>query len=160
MWLSCDHMIRGKLWMMSTHFKSPSWQVWWLQASCKRRYFVFSLSRDLMWLHGERDTWHYGGVSLVISEYHANFDGHRPFGRGEIKLSICHVTSHNRGTRRSCDIMGEITLSQVAPPVKFGGHRVCGIGDIKRLICHMTSPGWPWVSFPHQKLQICQVLWP
>ena len=101
--------------IMSTHFKSPSWQVWWLQASCKRRYFVFSLSSDLMWLRGERDTWHYGGVSLVISEYHANFDGHRPFGRGEIKLSICHVTSHNRGTRRSCDIMSEITLSQVAP---------------------------------------------
>ena len=115
MWLSCDHMIRGKLWMMSTHFKSPPWQVWWLQASCKRRYFVFSLSRDLMWLRGERDTWHYGGVSLVISEYHANFDGHRPFGRGEIKLSICHVTSQNCGARRSCDIMGELTLSQVAP---------------------------------------------
>ena len=54
-------------------------------------------------------------TSLVISEYHANFDGHRPFGRGEIKLSIWHVTSHNRGARRSCDIMGELTLPQVAP---------------------------------------------
>ena len=55
------------------------------------------------------------GVSLVISEYHASFDGHRPFGRGEVKLSICHMTSHNRGARRSCDIMGELTLSHVAP---------------------------------------------
>ena len=67
----------------------------------------------------------------MISEYHANFNDHRSLGRGDIKLSICHVTSLNRVARGSCNIMGGF--------LKFGGYSLCEIGDIKHLICHVTS---------------------
>ena len=89
--------------MISALYKSPSCYGWWLKTSCKRRYFVFSLSRDLMCLRAKRITWLYGGVSLVISEYHTNFDDHRPFERGDIKLPIFHATSRKRVVRGSCN---------------------------------------------------------
>ena len=39
------------------------------------------------------------------------FGDHKPFGRGDIKLSICHVTSCDHVGRGSCGIMGEFSLS-------------------------------------------------
>ena len=39
------------------------------------------------------------------------FGDHRLCGRGDIKLSFCHVTSHDYVVRGSCDIMGELPSS-------------------------------------------------
>ena len=74
---------------------------------------------------------------LVISDYPAKFCDHRPFGRGDIKLSVCHVTSHDHVVRGSCDIMGEF-CSLSHNPVKFDGNRLCRIRDIKLVNCHVT----------------------
>ena len=49
---SLDHVVRGSSWVSFPHHKSPLWQVYWPLASQKRRYFVFNLSRDLMWSCG------------------------------------------------------------------------------------------------------------
>ena len=110
---SCDHGVTGLCDIMgsSPHYKSPSCQVWWSKALCKRRNFVFCLSLDLTWLRGQRVMWRYGWVSLVISDYPAKFGDHIPFGRRDIKLSICHVTSCDHVVRGSCDIMGELSSS-------------------------------------------------
>ena len=131
-----------------SYHKSPPCQVWLPWVLQKRRYFVFILSRNLMWprgqwvmwhygwiliiishhpaklmatdvvqekifrfyfvmwLSGQRVTWHYRWFYLVISDYPAKFCDHRPFGRGDIKLSICRETSHDHVVRESCDIMG------------------------------------------------------
>ena len=126
------------LWMNSSHFKSPSLQVWWSQALWKRRYFVYSLSRDLMWLRSQRVMWHYRGVSYVISDYHVKFGDHRLLGRGDIKLSICcnHIT-WPRG-RRIVRHHGWVLLIISHSPLILG-HRFFGIGYIKLLNCHVTS---------------------
>ena len=148
-----DHVT---LWVSSSHYKSSSCQVWLSQSLCKRRNFVFCLSRDLTWLRSQRFMWHYGWVSVVISDYPAKLEDHRPFGTGDIKVSISHVSSRDHIVRGSGDIMGEF-------PVKFGGHRIFGIEDIKFLICHVTT--WSegrvtsWVSCPHHKPLHCHVLW-
>ena len=89
------------------HFYFVTLPSWWSQALFKRKYVVFILSRDLMWLSGQRVTWHYRWLYLIISNNPAKFRDHRPFGRGNIKFSICHVTLHNHLVRGSCDIMGE-----------------------------------------------------
>ena len=99
------------LWMSSPHYKSPSYQVWRSQALCMRRNFDFSLSRDPTSLRGQRVMWHYGWVFFVISVYPAKFGDHRPFGRGDVKVSICQVTSRDHVVRGSDDIMGVVSLS-------------------------------------------------
>ena len=95
----------------SLHHKSPSCQVSWSQALCKRKNFVFRLSRVLTWLGCQRVMWSYGWVSLVIRDYLAKLSDQRPFGRGDIKLSIIHVTSRYHVVIGSCDIMGEFSSS-------------------------------------------------
>ena len=100
--LSRDLMVR------SPHYKSPSCQVWWSQALCKRKDFAFGLSRDLTWLHFQRVMWHYGWFSLVISDYRGKFGDHKRFGRGDIKLSIYHVTSRDHVLRGSRGIISEL----------------------------------------------------
>ena len=89
------------------HCKYLSYEVWWSQTLCKRRNFVFRLSHDVL----QRVMWHYVWVSLVISDYPAEFGDHRPFGRGDIKLSIFHITSRDHVVRGSYDIMGEFSSS-------------------------------------------------
>ena len=90
------------------------------------------------WLHNQGVIGHFEWVSLVISDYPANVGDHRPFGRGDIKLSVCHVTSRDHIVRKSCDIMGEF-ISHC--PINFGGHRLCGLRDIKLLIWQLSSRG-------------------
>ena len=51
------------------------------------------------------------GVPLTISPQPAMFGGHRPCGRGDIKFSICHMTSRDHVIRGSSDIMGEFPSS-------------------------------------------------
>ena len=136
------------LWMKSSHFKSPSLQVWWSQALWKRRYFVFSLSRDLMWLRSQRVMWHYRGVSYVISDYHVKFGDHRLLGRGDIKLSICcnHIT-WPRG-RRIVRHHGWVLLIISHSPLILG-HRFFGIGYIKLLPRDLTGPRSQMVMWNH-----------
>ena len=103
---------RGVLWhhdwmASSPHNKSLSYQVCWSQVLRKRTYFVFSLSRDLTWLCGQRVTEHYEWVFFIISDYPAKIGDHRSCGREDIKLSFCHVTSRDDVVRSSCDIIGE-----------------------------------------------------
>ena len=138
MWLLCDHVVRGTLWMISALYKSPSCYGWWLKTSCKRRYFVFSLSRDLMCLRAKRITWLYGGVSLVISEYHTNFLTIIDLSKEEILSFQFFMWPHvNVWPEDHVTSWALLVISYY--PLKFGGYRLCGIGDIKRLICHVTS---------------------
>ena len=106
---SCDHMIRGSSDVIGE--VSSLWVTilpsWWPQTLFKRKYFVFILSRDLTWLSGQRVTWHYRWFYFVISDFPAKFRDHRPFREGDVKLSICHVTSQDHEVKGSCDIMGE-----------------------------------------------------
>ena len=91
---SCNHVVRGSCDIM-VEFSSLQvtiLQSWWSQALFKGKYFVFILSCDLTWLSGQKVTWHYRWSYLVISDYPAKFRDHRPFGRGDIKLSVCHMT--------------------------------------------------------------------
>ena len=131
-----------------SYHKSPPCQVWLPWVLQKRRYFVFILSRNLMWPHDQRVTWHYWWnlfiishhpaklvatdvvqekifrfyfvtwphvtkwphyrwFYLVISDFPAKFRDHTSFRKGDVKLSICHVTSHDHVIKRSCDIMGD-----------------------------------------------------
>ena len=110
MW-PCGQRVMWHYGWVSPHYKSPSCQVWWSQTLYKRRNFVFHLSRDLTWLRGQRVKWHYGLVSLIISDNPANFGHHRPFGRGDTKVSIWHVTSCDHMVRGSGDIIGEFLSS-------------------------------------------------
>ena len=50
-------------------------------------------------------------VSLTISPLPPISGGHRPCGRGDIKFSVCHVTSSDHVMRGSSDIMGEFPSS-------------------------------------------------
>ena len=77
----------------------------------EHRKKIVCLSRDLTRLCGQRVMWRYGWVSLIISDYPTKFGDHRRFGRGNIKLSICRVTSCYHVVRWSCSIMGEFFLS-------------------------------------------------
>ena len=151
------------LWVNSPHHKSPSCQVWWSQTLSKRRNFIIRFSRDLTWLRGQRVMWHYGWVSFIISDYHAKFGDHRPFGRGDIKVSINHLTTWPHGQRARWHHGWDLVIISHRL-VKFGGHRLCEIGDTKLLIWHVTLRdhvvrGRVWVSSPHYKLLPYQVLW-
>ena len=99
------------LWVSFPHYKSPSCQVWWSQALCKKKNFAFSLSRDLTWVRDQRVMWHYGWVSFIINDYPAKFGDHRPFARGDIKVSICQVILRDHRVSRSGDIIGEFSSS-------------------------------------------------
>ena len=110
---SCDYGLQGHMTLLVSfhYYKSPSCQVCWPQALRKRRNFIFCLWRDLTWLRSQRVMWHYGWLSLLISDYPAMFGDHRPFGRGNIELSICHLTSSDQVDRGSRGIMGEFPSS-------------------------------------------------
>ena len=91
---SCDNIIRSLVTLLvGSHCTPLSCQVWWSQVLWKRRYFNFSLLCDLTWLYCQTVTWHYRWVSLITSDYPVKFGDQRPCGRGDIKLSFCHVTS-------------------------------------------------------------------
>ena len=73
---------------------------------CKRRYKVFSSSRDLTWPRGQRIMWHHGWILLIISQHLVKFGGSRLGGITNIKLLNSHVTSSYYVVRESCDIFG------------------------------------------------------
>ena len=109
----CDHVVRGSCDIMG-EFLSLSLHPanFGGHRRCVReKNFVFCLSRDLTKLRGQRVMRHYGWVSFVISDYHSKFGDHRPFWRGNIKVSIWHVNSRDHMVRRSGDIMGEFSSS-------------------------------------------------
>ena len=136
MW-SEDHLT---LWVSFPHHQLRLCKVWWPSTLRKSRYFVFNLSRNLMWPRGHRVMWHYGWVPLIISLHPAKFGGHKRCAREETLFFVCHVTSRDFVVRESCDIMGEFPSSLVSRyPVKFGDHRPFGRGHIKLSICHVTS---------------------
>ena len=61
------------------------------------RFFAWSHKKRIqrvMWLHG----W----LPVTISQYAANFDGHRPCRRGDNMFSIWQVTSWDHVFRDSC----------------------------------------------------------
>ena len=109
-WLD-DHLA---LWVSFPHHNLPLCQVWWPSVLRKRRYFVFNLSRDIMWPRSHRFMWHYGWVPLIISLHPANFGGHRRSAREEILFIICNMTLRDLVVRESCDTMGKFPLSLVA----------------------------------------------
>ena len=47
----------------------------------------------------------------MINDYPAKFGDPRPFGRGDIKLSICHVTLRDHVLSGLCGIMSGCLLS-------------------------------------------------
>ena len=130
-----DHLT---LWVIFPHHKLPFCQVWWPSTLRKRRYFVFNLSRDLMWPRGHRIMWHCEWVPLIISLHPDKFGGHRYCARKEILFFVCHMTSRDFVVRESCDY-GWVSLVISIYPAKFGDHRPFGRGDIKLLICHVIS---------------------
>ena len=144
------------------HYKSPTCQVWWSQALRKKRYLVLSLSRDFTWLRCERVTWHYGWVSLIISDYPEKFSDHIPFGRGDVKLLIRHVTSRYHVLRDSYDIMGKQPSSYATTGPGFGAIR-----HAKEQIFWFSLVAWPhvgtwsmsyvtlWVGAAHPKSPSC-----
>ena len=97
--------------LSSPHYKSPSCQIWWSEALCKMKYFAFGLPLDLMCLRGQIFARPYRRVSLIISDYPKKFDNYRPWG--DIKVSVCHVTSHDRVVRGSSNMMGEFPSLEV-----------------------------------------------
>ena len=108
---SGDHVIRGSLWVSFSHHNWPLCQVWWPLAFQRRRYFVFNLSRNLMWPRGQRVMWHYGWICPIIRLHPAKFGGHRRCAREEISFFVCHVTSRDFVVRESCDIIVEFPSS-------------------------------------------------
>ena len=125
--------------LSSTQYKSTSCQFFLLQALCKRRYFVFTLSLDLTCLRGQRATWNHRRVSLVTSDYTAKFCYHRPCGRGDIKLLLFHVVSLDHVVRESCYIMVGLPPHHSHNYVKLGDYRPCSREDFSFLVCQVTS---------------------
>ena len=119
------------------HHKLPLCQIWWPPDLQKRRYFVFNLSRDLIWPRDHRVMCHYGWVSLIISLHPAKFGGNRLCAREEIFFFVCHMTSRQRVMWH----YGWVPLVISDYPAKFGDHRPFGRGDIKLSICHVTPCG-------------------
>ena len=107
------------LWVSFPHHKLPLCQVWWPSALQNRRYFVFNLSRDLMWPSCHRVMWHYGWVPLIISLHPAKFGGHRRYGKEKILFFVCHVTSRDFVVREPYDTMGEFISSLVTTLQNF-----------------------------------------
>ena len=67
----------------------------------------FSLSRDHESPRFQRIMWLHRWVPLTKSPQPPILGGHRPCRRGDIKVSICHVTSRDHVIRESSDIMDE-----------------------------------------------------
>ena len=124
----------------------------------KWRYFGFSLSRDLMWLHG--------CVRLSINHQLAKFHGHRSFQRGYVTLLVYHVTTHHHIVRGSCDSVGGsshqvsnlscLVVIDLAEEEMLNFQFVTWLHKITWQEDHLAL----WVSFPHHKLSLCQVWWP
>ena len=69
------------------------------------RYFVFSLSRDLMWPVGQRNMWFHGCIHLTMLPT-CQFHGHKPCQRGYATLLVCPVKTRHHVVRGSCDSIG------------------------------------------------------
>ena len=83
-----------------------------------------------------RIIWLYRGIHQTVRPKTTLFGGHRPCKRGEIKFSICLVTSCDQRIIRH---YGWVSLIINYHSAKLGGSRPCRRGDILFLICHVTS---------------------
>ena len=98
---SCDHIIGGSCDIIG-EFSSLLVTILpiLVVAGIKKQIFLFSLSRDLTWLHGHRVIWHYRWISLIINDRPAKFVDHRLCGRRDITPSFFtwpHVTTLSEG---------------------------------------------------------------
>ena len=80
--------------LSSPHYKSSSFQVWWLQTLLQEKIFCVNVAR------GSCDIDEFPSSYVKIGDY-------SPCGREDIKLSIFHVTSRDHVVRGSCNIKGE-----------------------------------------------------
>ena len=104
---SYDHVIRVvRLHCELRPAMSASCKAWWPYVFWRKKYFVFCLSRDLMWPGGQRNTWLHGCIHLTISHQLPKFHGYRPYQRGYVTLLVCHVTTHHYAVRGSCGSIG------------------------------------------------------
>ena len=76
-----------------------------LQQFYPYRYFVFSLSRDLMWPGSQRNMWFHGCIHLTMLPT-CQFHGHKPCQRGYATLLVCPVKTHHHVVRGLCDSIG------------------------------------------------------
>ena len=154
------------LWVSFPHHKLPLCQIWWSSALRKRRYFIFNLSRDLMWPRGHRVLWHYGSVLLIISLHPAKFGGHKRCAGEEILLFVCHVTSRDFVVREACDTIGEfpsslMTTLQSLVIIDLLEEEILTFQFVTWLHVTTWSEGHvtSWVSYPHYKSLPCYVWW-
>ena len=82
------------------------------------------------WLCGHRVKRNYEWLSLIIRDYTPKFDDYRPCGRGNIKLSLCHVPSRDDVVRGVMWHLGWVSFIISYYLAKFGSHRPFWKGDI------------------------------
>ena len=150
------------LWVRFPHHKLPLSQIWWPSALRKRRYFIFNLSRDLMWPRGHRVLWHYGSVLLIISLHPAKFGGHKRCAGEEVLLFVCHVTSRDFVVREACDTIGEfpsslMTTLESLVIIDLLEEEILTFQFVTLLHVTTWSEGHvtSWVSYPHYKSLPC-----
>ena len=88
------------------HHMSALCNVWWPYVSWRKKYFIFSLSRNITWPRGLSDFWLTGCLYVTISHQLAKCCGHRPCQRRYITLLICPVNTHDHLDRESWDPIG------------------------------------------------------
>ena len=110
---SCDQVFGGTCGFKGV-FNSPwvtNLTTFMAISLAKEDMLRFSLSRDHESPRFQRIMWLHRWVPLTKSPQPPILGGHRPCRRGDIKVSICHVTSRDHVIRESSDIMDEFPSS-------------------------------------------------
>ena len=89
------------LWWALPHHTSEPFKNLWPYVFWRKKYFIFSLSIELIWPGDQGNMWLHGWIYLVISHQLAMFYGHRPCQRGYVTLFVCHVTTYHYVVRGS-----------------------------------------------------------
>ena len=132
-WFS-DQSCATTLWVLP-HQMLASCKVWCSYVFWRKKYFVFSLSRDLMWPGDQTDMWFHGCVYVITSHQLATFHGYRPCQKRYVTLLIYQVTTHRL---RITELYRCVPLTISHRRVMFGSHRPCRRGDIKFSIDHVA----------------------
>ena len=131
LFLSRDQSRATLLWA-SPHHMSASCRVLWLYVFWRKKYFVFSLSRDLMWPGGQRDIWHHGCI-------HLNLPSFMTIGLAKENLLRFYFVMWPHITTRFMWLYRWVPITISHQITMFGGHGTCGREDVKFSICHVNS---------------------
>ena len=130
-------------------------KVWWPYIFWWKKYFVVTLSRDLMWPVGQRDMWLHGCVHLTVSHQITKFCGFKPCQREYVTLLICHVTTNHHVVRRSWDSIGGflspyVTNQPCLVVIDLAKEEILSFQFVMWPHVIMWSESHPtlWVSFP------------